>query len=321
VCSLCNLRDRIDPIFFLLVQAIVIVGAGIEGVAFATHLMRAAIAASSECHALYCRTCENEEWGGMLRWWSHAGRGAPCLDMRRTERCAIFFLLRLVNTVRSHVMSNDMDKMCTLVAVAGVIVLLYMGYTELNRLKMTSCTADRDVCGMRGTIPSTAASAKRTSAKKQELTTEIKEQGTYLEIDAQWPNQEANEESVHKEYAQDEDSLQRQYSWNADADVNEKFDKLKINPEAIRKTANTKAVSPDTVIEEPTYSKNLGMSNPVLSIWHKGCSAEKQVQFGSSCTWFGGTDAYYGARQRTNACDCLRDESCATDCAKPAANA
>lgn len=160
---------------------------------------------------------------------------------------------------------------------------------------------------MQGHIQSsekTAKSAKRSGELKSNKVNESV--GEYLSLTDEWPNQTV-EDCKHKEMEQDKQALGGDFTWEASQEDNDKFEQLKIDPEKVKLSANTKALSPEMQSEEPTYSRTVGLPNPMLNIYH-GCNKNEEIKFGNSCTWFGGTDAYYGARRKTSACDCLRDD-------------
>ena len=107
--------------------------------------------------------------------------------------------------------------------------------------------------------------------------------------------------------AQDEVALKSQFAWNAPADVKEQFGK--IEQARVMKSANVLAGMHDTMSSKPLRTKNLGMPNPMLNMYHK-CGEEggERTNFGKACTWFGGTDAYYEARSDKGHCDCVNDK-------------
>ena len=207
-------------------------------------------------------------------------------------------------------MATDMDQFCTIVIVIGGVILVFMGFGEITRINSRS---NPSVCGRAAAIentpkPANARSAKRSFANGGLTTEKINDQvGKYLSLSDEWPNETAEEDMKHKELKQDATALNGSFTWEASSDDNKKFEALKIDPEKVRKTANTKALNPESQIEEPTYSRTRGLANPMLNIYH-GCGKNDEVKFGNSCTWFSGTDAYYHARKKTAQCDCLRED-------------
>ena len=123
----------------------------------------------------------------------------------------------------------------------------------------------------------------------------------------QWPY-DASDDSKHKEMPQEESALKMEFTWEANQEDNQKFDDLKVDVERIKRTANTKAISPEVQSEEPTHVKSLGLTNPLVNIWHGSCGKKEEVKFGKACSWFGGTEAYMQARNKTASCDCLRED-------------
>ena len=206
-----------------------------------------------------------------------------------------------------------MDRACQLFIVIGAIVLFIMLIGESNRSRapITPYAAPRQggTCGaMRAQgVSEAATSAKRANSlgagNRTERTQEsqVSETETYLSIADPWMNDEVHACS-EPEPTQDEAALKQDYTWTAAPEVDEKFEALAISDKAVMKSVNIKAANVDTGYEAPNYSKTLGMSNPLHSMYHK--SGPKEVAFGKGCTWFQGTDSYYAARQRTAACDC-----------------
>lgn len=209
---------------------------------------------------------------------------------------------------------GEVDKFCTIIVVTGAVILLLMGYGEVVRLY--SQRRGGNICGRSSTVnqpenTSTVISAKR-SLNENSMRAEkhLDSTSEYLGLAEQWPY-DVSEDCKHKEMPQDEQALNMEFTWEANQDDNKKFEDLKVDVERIKKTANTKALNPDVKSEEPTHTKTLGLNNPLVDIWHGSCGKKEKIKFGKSCSWFGGTDAYFSARGKTASCDCLR-ENC--DC-------
>lgn len=210
---------------------------------------------------------------------------------------------------------GDMDKFCTIVVVVGAVLLLFMGFGEISRLN--NFRRGSTTCGRSASIEdnsendtsAAATSAKRSSNSLHMLAADkVKDTvGEYLGLTEQWPY-DPSDDSKHKEMPQDEQALKMEFTWEANQDDDRKFEDLKVDVERIKKTANTKALSPDIMIEEPTHTKTLGLNNPLVDIWHGSFGKKDAVKFGKSCSWFGGTDAYFAARSKTASCDCLRED-------------
>lgn len=126
----------------------------------------------------------------------------------------------------------------------------------------------------------------------------------FLKLDEQWPN---SEPAVGKQLLQDEALLTQNYTWEASAEENNKFETMKINTDQVIRAANIKPGNFFTESEEPSYSKVKGLQNPMLDIYHRN-SSSSDIKFGNSCAWFGGTDSYYNARREVTNCDCLTEE-------------
>jgi len=193
------------------------------------------------------------------------------------------------------------DKLCCLLMVTAAVTLLAMGYCELSKLRSRS----NSTCGMRSEINVPPARSAKRTAVSQSVTSE---EGHFLNLNESWPD-ESTSNCKHEEHKQDEASLKENFVWDATKEDNEKFERHRVDPEKVRKTANTKPLNPDAILEEPTYYRNLGMADPMHKMYHaKSQGGNAEVKFGNSCTWFGGTDAYYGARSKGKHCDCLRED-------------
>ena len=206
---------------------------------------------------------------------------------------------------------GDMDRFCTIIVVIGAVVLLLMGYGEITRLNMYR--RGTGTCGMQARAGSSGEDATARSAKRsgqpntQMMSQKVNDSvGEYLNLVEEWPNETA-EDFKHKELPQDEKALGFDFTWEASSEDDKKFDLLKIDPEKVKRTANTKAINPDVTHEEPTQSRRLGLPNTWLHVYH-GSGKNDTVKFGQSCTWFGGTDAYYAARKKTANCDCMHED-------------
>jgi len=204
-----------------------------------------------------------------------------------------------------------MDRFCSTLIVAAAVVLLCMGYVEMMKMRSRSFNG---TCGMKSDIKSKASSAKRANTDETipNRTGDTPLSDKYMSLSEDWPDDKAS--CTHEEMAQDDEQLGNLFTWDAKQEDEAKFDKLKIDPEKVKVNANTKPISTETMQELPTYSRTQGLRNPMLDIYHRDCDAdERSIKFGESCTWFGGTDAYYNARMTDKMCDCLT-ENC--DCAK-----
>lgn len=209
---------------------------------------------------------------------------------------------------------GDMDKFCTIVVVVGAVILLLMGFGEISRLN--TYKRGSNTCGRVANVDASeeddqtkATSAKRANSSATTLGTEKTKDnvGEYLGLTEQWPY-DPSDDCKHKEMPQDEQALKMEFTWEANRDDDRKFEDLKVDVERIKKTANTKALSPDIKTEEPTHTKTLGLNNPLVDIWHGSCGKKEEIKFGKACSWFGGTDAYFAARSKTANCDCLRED-------------
>lgn len=241
---------------------------------------------------------------------------APWHVQTRFVTHAVFFWIGKDKLDRP--MQGDMDRFCTIVIVVGAVILVFMGYSEMNRMNVQRQASG--MCGRAaklttGNEPKSAkaASAKRSFAPKS-ADKVLDQTGEFLSLSDTWPN-ETNSDCAYKPLPQDAKALGVDFTWEAPTEVDQNFDHLKhfADPDKWKQHAGTRSIRSDTVHEEPTYSKTRGLTNPLSLLYH-GCGKREEVKFGQACTWFGGTDQYYNARQKTAKCDCLR-EDCDT-CAK-----
>lgn len=190
---------------------------------------------------------------------------------------------------------GDMDRLCTTVVVVGAIVLIVMGYNEMTRLNVSRGASG--TCGMRSTLKKDEArSAKQTSVNANRKPKDRSED--FHAIADEWQNDVVT--PTHKEHDQDESALRQDFSWENDDEVNKKFDALKVDPQKVKHSANTRAINQNMDAEEPLGSRRTGMVNPMLQMYHGKCGgkSDDDITFSKSCTWFGGTDAYYKARTK-----------------------
>lgn len=232
----------------------------------------------------YFRTCNASQ--------SHAGQ----------ERRSDFFYS--ATSIRSHHMSSTTSgDNCSfssgfLTALAGTATAAFGIYTICNSQWLFDNSSD--ACGMPIKVPATSELSAKRAANVATQGVQPSADDTahdYIGLSEEWPN-EPVDTSKHEELKQDEASLLPDFTWEATAEEGKKFDAIKIEPSNVMRTANTKALSQDVHIEEPTYSRKLGLVNPLHSIYHSTGKKENDVKFGKASTWFGGTDAYYGARDK-----------------------
>ena len=218
-----------------------------------------------------------------------------------------------------------MDRACKIFIVIGAIVLFVMLVGENARSREASTYSvpparTSSTCGaMRSATPHTqeaaeAASAKRASGsvglahgRTAQAANKAESEADYLSLGDPWMNDSVK--ACEHEMVQDEASLRQAFTWDVasiDPTVNEKFEALAISEEDVKKKANIHAAGPNTLAEPPKQSKRLGLVNPMHAMYHK--NGVKDVDFGSACSWFNGSDAYYDARRRLAKCDCLNED-------------
>lgn len=218
-----------------------------------------------------------------------------------------------------------MDRACQVFIVIGAIVLFMMLVGEhwrqpsLQGLPRASST-----CGaMRTTATeesdTAAASAKRvgsptaTDHGRSSSQPLAEQEHSYAAIGAPWLN-DNYKGCQGVEMKQDEEELKKEFTWDADATVDEKFDDIAISEKKVLASANIRSLGVNTGYEAPTYSRRHGLqSNPWLRLMNK--DSDNKRQFSKSCPWFGSTDSFHSARRELAMCDCLTD-GCEEECKK-----
>lgn len=214
-----------------------------------------------------------------------------------------------------------MDRACKVFIIVGAIVLFVMLISENGRSAQSkppppTTRGTGSTCGaMRASAPDQGgASAKRAGGgvglahgRTHQAANRPDPEADYVSLSESWMNDSVK--ACEHEMVQDEAALRKAFTWDAnsvDPSVNEKFEALAISEEDVKKKANIHAAGPNTMAEQPTQAKRLGMTNPMHAMYHK--NGVQDVEFGSSCSWFHASDAYYDARRRLAKCDCLNED-------------
>lgn len=162
---------------------------------------------------------------------------------------------------------------------------------------------------MRTTMPEDAATSA-TSAKRAQpglvngrSTSNLDNADDYQALNEPWLNDKVTT-CAGVELKQDENVLMQEFSWAASAQVDEQFDALAISEDKAKKAAGIRATGTSTGYEAPSNFKNLGISHPLLDIYHQNAT---KIQFSGSCPWFGQTDSFHEARKHLAMGDCLAD--------------
>lgn len=152
------------------------------------------------------------------------------------------------------------DQVCTSVIIIGILVLIMMGYNEIQLMKYEKSSPN--TCGKKSLV----------SGKKADVFQE--------------DDQEHHGEEVLSSGGGGQDVIGGQVF-------------KKINPDEVRAKVNIRPASKEmTESEAPMYSRQLGVMDPVLKLhsMHCGGGSGKRVQFSPHETPFLGNDAYYSAR-------------------------
>lgn len=210
----------------------------------------------------------------------------------------------------------QMDNICKVFIVLGVVVLLVMFISDTSNLPPPRQSQKRSpsesTCGAMRSKAN--ASAKRVGGgvglvrgRTDQAADKPAVDQEFLTLSDPWMNDTVK--ACEHEVQQDEGKLQQDFSWEVDQidpSVNEKFKAISITEQDVKRKANIRAINPDMEYEAPTQAKTLGLTNPVHSIYHK--NGAQQVNFGQSCSWFHASDAYYDARRRMARCNCLSED-------------
>ena len=194
-----------------------------------------------------------------------------------------------------------MDRVFCTIIVATAVVLMYMSYVEMMKMK-THPSSDK--CG---SAPSDAKTVIPDTSAKRSLQKSVQqiedETNNYMSVEESWPIEESP--CKHNELEQDEEVLKESFgNFLEDVESSEKsrvvsqFSTSTPNTETVKTKSNIRPISQETAAETPTYTRNLGLKHPILSMFHRDHNDKKvQHSFGEHSSWFGGTDSYYSARQ------------------------
>ena len=192
-------------------------------------------------------------------------------------------------------MTRDMDQICTTVILGIAILLICMGYIEISKMKMSS---PQSTCGK---IPTTTKSVSAKASTMTEHKPHMSTPQMLNTIDGEWsiPVQE-NKKNEYEELKQDESELKKFFGeWEADAESTQKYMQAVPDQQQARKASNTRPISVDTEVTEPTNGRTLGL--PGLQTMLFG--SVNNIQFADSCVDFLQSDSYVSAR-KSNQKDC-----------------
>ena len=190
---------------------------------------------------------------------------------------------------------TEMDRFCTFIIVIGAVVLMFMGYNEVVHMSMRNSSAG--TCGMKSQLstPTDGISAKAS----------VKPHPVSAKEDT---NEDSNDHFGPKPppviEPEPNPELDQYFSWEGDAAAEPNFKSP--DKASAHKSANIRALGTNTQMREVSNKKNVGLLNPMLQL--HGSGADSQIKFSKSCSWFGGTDAYMEAREKSSACNCLKED-------------
>ena len=193
-------------------------------------------------------------------------------------------------------MEHNMDQVCTSIIVIAVIILLSLGYVEMNRMN-NKYNLNMGTCGRKAELEN----KKNVSAKESSMKhlANVKQFQNYATLDDEvsfGPLVSDEKQCKHKEFEQDENSLQKSFNtWQADDEVTAKFSEATPNKEKAKTSANVRPISFASSYEEPTNGRKLGLTS-----FRDMINPKPKSTFEQSCVAFNQSDAYASARLKQN---------------------
>ena len=186
---------------------------------------------------------------------------------------------------------NDTQQFCTYDVVIGIIILVILGLT-----RNSNNTTGHGFCGA-AAKQATARSAKRSFETNPKPKTE---EFASLEQDWMNTNDDESKNPSKDEFKQDEAALLQNFDWNPgehEQEVNDSFDAVAVDKKKAMLSANIRSANLSIAAQQPTFSKRLGMANPMLDIYKMASDkAQEPMKFASEGTSFLTTEAYHSAR-------------------------
>lgn len=193
-------------------------------------------------------------------------------------------------------MSSQLDQVCSGFIITIIVIVLMLAYSEMCKMKVRT---DYNTCGMKSNLSTETNANNAVSAKRTTMTDTKaqKRENTYMTIEESWPTETVK--TTYKEAEQDEESLLKQFgTWEADEEATMKHIKASPNADKARLSANTRAITAETMGEKPKYTKKLGLPGLRESAG-LGKEASK-ITFSDQCPYFLGSDSYVSARESQN---------------------
>jgi hypothetical protein len=166
-----------------------------------------------------------------------------------------------------------------------------MGLSELSKPRSIQRKPIEERCGA-----SHLTSAKATTQKMYNVHPETHPEYVmeYLSKDENWPYNAHESEHKHKEFVQSEEHLSPSYTWEADNDVNTRFDAHKVDTKDMMKKRNVRTVGVDTQGRTSNYFRQTGLNTDVRASCNPNFN--KQPVMSETCTDFLTTDSYHSFR-------------------------
>ena len=196
---------------------------------------------------------------------------------------------------KDQTMPHEMDHMCTTILIATVVIVLYIGFVEMNKIKTRYANSTSTTCGMKS-----KNNIDMTSAKKSMLENKTgKKDTSFMTITEEWPVEDTG--CKHKEMEQNNEELSKAFGkWEADSESTQKYIDASVDQTKAKNSANTRAIDINTSGRVPLSAKNLGTPGFMTAVRESAGKGVENVKFADSCVEFLQSDAYVQARQDMN---------------------
>jgi hypothetical protein len=194
-------------------------------------------------------------------------------------------------------MGHDSDQMCSTIIISVVLIVLVMACMEMSKLRTRYDTSG--TCGRKANIDTKDVSAKESTIGSEANIIDA-EFESFAQVDEDWSlnkDEPVDDCNKHQEFEQDEAELSKSFNnWEASEEVSSKFDEAAPNKDMAKKAANIQAISLTTETEAPLGK----LGQPSFRDLWEGNRYGKNVVFSEKCPEWGGSDAHFSARSRTN---------------------
>ena len=194
-----------------------------------------------------------------------------------------------------------MMDICSGILVAIIVIVILKMLMDSSAVHMARGAG---TCGMKASVVDADAAA---SADPVPLNEDDHEGGEGGEETEGRPVTAAGRVVMQHSKAEGTTPPQEAYSYHSWTGKESNFSGgVKAVKEKASKGVNTRAISPDTEITQPTFARTLGVTTPILEALYQ-CRKSTPVQHGKACAWFGGSEAYFASRK-------MSGKHCSSEC-------